>query len=1075
MVSPVLLIAVPLGAAFLLPVVRRLGDRATRGLAGLTFAFVLGAVIAWFPALRSGATLTVTTGGWPAPFGIALRFGLAEAVLMALAAAAALGSFGAVSARAGRDAAAGGVRGLVLVLLMVVGTNGLIMTRDLFNTFVFLEIVSIATYALAATGDESRGLEAGFKYMFLGAVASAFILIGIAMLYRLTGTLSIDGIAQALSDAGAASGRAALAPGGAGAAPILGLGVVLLFLFAGFLVELKVFPLNGPAIDLYDGVSPVVMALTVGTALNASVFAFWKLMPIFRAVDLTLVLMIVGSATFVLANLFALRQTRVRRMLGYSTSAQLGLIVMLMPLAHSGEISATAVGLLLVNHTLAKAGLLWFAGSAGKEKLVEWKGALAGSPVARFSLAALVLAIVGLPPFPGFWGKWDALVALARGPHAWWIIPVLAGSLLEFIYYFRWLRLAHARAGDSAARPAAIGSLLPAHAFGIIALGAGLALSSRLVTSSTDAVLVLAGAGLVLLVAGHLPGRLLQFLSLVALAASGWMLHQTGSLAPTAVTGFFMLIVLFGAFTVLLAGVGTPPDRKRYHGLFLLLVASLVLLVDARSPLGFFAGWELMTWTSYLLVAQGERGGRPAFRYMLFSGAAGFLVLGGILVALSAGVTTIADFTRLGGATALWAAILLGAGFAVKAASAGTHVWAPDAYTESPDLFSTFLSGVLSKMPLFGIVLFGTRLIAGADPLLIGGTYGPGYALGWLGAVTAISMTLFAALQEDAKRLLAYSSVGQIGYAVVGFALLTPLGWSAALYHSVNHMLIKLLLFLAIAAVVNRTGTRRMHEMGGLIKKMPAQYIAVLIGIIALSGVPPLSGFAGKWLIYNALIEKEWYFIAGVLMFASVIAFLYLFRLINTIFLGQLKPRHREVREAPAIFVVAQALLVFAIMGLSMFPDALLRVTTAMTAPFFGEQGVAFAANGSLLVSLGYLNAFGVMAMVMGLFAIFFAWVLFLGPKTTKVRQLDIVMAAEEPPAPEEIHYAYDFYRPYKRAFAPVLRVSVERGWSRFAALLSAVAERGRRFYTGDAQTYLLYAVVFLGVVAAAVLSRLAG
>ncbi len=1075
MVSPILLIAVPLGAAFLLPVVRRMGDRAARGLTVLTLAFVLAAVVAWIPALRSGATLVVTTGGWPAPFGIALRFGLTEAVLVALAAAAALGSFGAVSSRAGRDAASGGARALVLVLLMVVGANGLIMTRDLFNTFVFLEIVSIATYALAATGDESRGLEAGFKYMFLGAVASAFILIGIAMLYRLTGTLSIDGIAQALAGTGAAQAGAALTSGGSGAMPMFGLGVVLLFLFAGFLVELKVFPLNGPAIDLYDGVSPAVMALTVGTALNASVYAFWKLMPILQVVDFTLVLMAIGGATFVLANLFALRQTRVRRMLGYSTSAQLGLIVMLMPLAHSGEVSATAVGLLLVNHTLAKAGLLWFAGSIGRQQLVEWKGALAGSPGARLTLAALVLAIVGMPPFPGFWGKWDALVALARGPHAWWIIPVLAGSLLEFIYYFRWLRLAHAPAGVAAAKPAVAGSLLPAHASGIVALVAGLALSTRLATSSTDAVLVLAGAGLVLLVAGNLPARLLQFLSLAALAASGWMLHQTGSLAPTSITGFFMLIVLFGAFTVILAGIGTPPDRRRYHGLFLLLVASLVLLVDARSPLGFFAGWELMTWTSYLLVAQGERGGRPAFRYMLFSGAAGFLVFGGLLVATGAGAESIGDFTRLAGPAALWTASLLGAGFAVKVASAGAHVWAPDAYTESPDLFSAFLSGVLSKMPLFGIVLFGTRFIAGADPLLIGGTYGPGYALGWLGAITAISMTLFAALQEDAKRLLAYSSVGQIGYAVVGFALMTPLGWSAALYHSVNHMLIKLLLFLAVAAVIHRTGTRRMHEMGGLIKKMPAQYIAVLIGIIALSGVPPLSGFAGKWLIYNALLEKEWYFIAGVLMFASVVAFLYLFRLINAIFLGQLKPQHREVREAPVVFVAAQALLVFAIMGLSMFPEALLKVTTAMTVPFFGAQGVQFAADGSVLGSLGYFNAFGVMLMVMGLFAIFFAWVLFLGPKTTKVGQLDIVMAAEEPPPPEEINYSYDFYRPYKRAFAPVLRVSVERGWSRFAVALSSVAEHGRRFYTGDAQTYLLYAVVFLGIVAALVLSRLAG
>jgi NADH:ubiquinone oxidoreductase subunit 5 (subunit L)/multisubunit Na+/H+ antiporter MnhA subunit len=301
---------------------------------------------------------------------------------------------------------------------------------------------------------------------------------------------------------------------------------------------------------------------------------------------------------------------------------------------------------------------------------------------------------------------------------------------------------------------------------------------------------------------------------------------------------------------------------------------------------------------------------------------------------------------------------------------------------------------------------------------------------------------------------------------VVGLAMLTPLGWSAALYHTVNHLLIKMLLFLAIAGVIHRTGTSEMHRMGGLIKKMPASYISVLIGIIALSGVPPLSGFAGKWLVYSALVEKGWYFIAGVTMFASVVAFLYLFRLIHNIFLGQLKPEHREVREAPLPLMIAQGVLVAAIMGLSMFPEALLRIVAVMIYPLFGASGgVVFLEDGSLAAGLGYLNAFGVMSMVMGLFAIFFAFILFVGPRTKKVRQLDIVYSAELPPPPEEIHYSYDFYRPYKRAFAPLLAVSVERGWKRVAAAVERAADAGRRYYTGDAQVYLVYAVALLVIV----------
>jgi NADH:ubiquinone oxidoreductase subunit 5 (subunit L)/multisubunit Na+/H+ antiporter MnhA subunit len=257
-----------------------------------------------------------------------------------------------------------------------------------------------------------------------------------------------------------------------------------------------------------------------------------------------------------------------------------------------------------------------------------------------------------------------------------------------------------------------------------------------------------------------------------------------------------------------------------------------------------------------------------------------------------------------------------------------------------------------------------------------------------------------------------------------------------------------------------------MHRMGGLIKRMPASYVSVLVGIIALSGVPPLSGFAGKWLLYTALLSKGWYFIAGLTMFASVVAFLYLFRLIHSIFLGQLKPEHRNVREAPLPLILAQALLVMAIMGLSMFPGALLRVVAALTYRLFGASGVAFGPDGTLSVTLGYFNAFGVMAMVMALFAVFFAFILFIGPKTRKVRQLDIVYSAELPPPPEQLHYAHDFYRPYKRAFGPLLAVSIAGMWRRFGSGTQRLSDLGRRFYTGDVQMYLLYAVAMLVIVA---------
>ena len=177
--------------------------------------------------------------------------------------------------------------------MILAGSIGLIMTRDIFNIFVFLEITSIATYGIVALGKEEGSLEAGFKYLVMGSIASTFILLAIGLLYKMTGTLNLDGMIEALPLKGT---------------PILG--TILLMLLVGMAAELKLFPLNGPGIDLYDGVEPGVMALLVGTTVNAVIFVFWKMIPLFSAEIWAPVIMSGGMATFVTANLLAIRQRR---------------------------------------------------------------------------------------------------------------------------------------------------------------------------------------------------------------------------------------------------------------------------------------------------------------------------------------------------------------------------------------------------------------------------------------------------------------------------------------------------------------------------------------------------------------------------------------------------------------------------------------------------------------------------------------------------------------------------------------------------------------------------------------------
>jgi len=1047
-VNPILLIATGLGTAFLLPLFDRLGRPVARAVHYLTLLFGLFLSLSWLRVLFSGVPAAViTTGGWPPPIGINLRFGMAEAALVGLAYLTAI--LGALYLAHHEEESS--VKSLIIQLTLVVGAVGLIMTRDLFNTFVFLEISGIGAYAILSFGREKRGLEAGFKYMLLGSAASVFVLLGVAFLYKLTGTLNIDDMAARLQDGPA----------------VAGMGLVLLLLMAGLMAELKLFPFNGPAIDIYEGAEPGVIALLVGTTVNALAYTFYKILSLYGGGNWGVTISAIGMLTFVLANLFATRQENFRRMLGYSSSAQLGLLVFLLPFIRSGTMRLETAGLLLLNHTLAKAVLLWLAGLHPREDLESWRGAFRSRPLLRLALAAAVLAISGLPPFPGFWGKWQALVALASGDAWRWIIPLLVGSLLEFVYYFGFFRRVLEEGEEKRTSSGSLSETLGIHILSLLALAVGVWSGWRVFEGAAlRAIGLLTVSGLLLVVLRILPEKLKAAAVLFSLSAAAYMLLGGGLTCPLwSLEGFFLVVAFSGALLIALAGLGMPAGRRSFWGIFLILVAGIAGILVSNEFLAFFVSWEVMTWASYLLVSQGRRGSRPGYLYMIFSGAAGFLILGGLMAAVHAGVHAISGLSSLGGGAAVGVWALLAAGFVVKAAAWGVHIWAPGAYAEAPDLFTPFLSGVLSKLPIFGLAALAAR-IGGGGVLYLAGNIGAFHVLAWLGGATAFGMTLLAVFQEDAKRMLAYSSVGQVGYLIMAFAVMTPLGWSAGLWHVVNHLLFKGLLFLAVAGVVYRTGTRLFADMGGLITRMPFSFTSVLIGIIALSGVPPLSGFAGKWLLYEALVERGWLLLAGAAMFASVIAFLYCFRLIHSIFLGQLKEENRAVREAPLPLLASQGILIAAIMVLSVWPRAVLEPAGRLISGVFGSSGLVLEETGRISSSVGYFNAVAIMILVGVLFVGLLAFLLFTGPKSKKLRQLDIVYAAEIPPPPEEIHYAWAFFKPYERAFAPLLPPRVSAFWDSVRDVTMSIADAGRRFYTGNAQTYLLYTLLFILVLA---------
>jgi len=1059
-VNPLIAFAVLLGAAFVMPLIERLGTRVARTLFFLALAFlVFTAAALLLNQIRGGTVLETATAGFAPPMSINLRAGLPETILWT-AFAVVLFIGGLYLVRRDGD----GMHDRMLYLIVALGAGGLLLTRDLFNVFVFLEITSLGLYGLIGRGGD-RSLQAGFKYMVAGGMASIMFLIGTIFLYRLTGTLNIDGMVDA-----AGSG---VLDGFAGTAAVF-------FLALAFVIELKPFPANGWALDAYEEAPAGIGALMSAVQASAVFIAFTKIGPLLSP-GLMSVVGGVGMVTFVFANLLGLRQRGDKRMLGYSSTGQMGLLLFAWSVDPD---AALVIGGLLLTHLFAKPALFWIVGTAGRMPAQARTGRFA-RPVTAAAAGIAVMALLGLPPFPSFFAKW-ALIRTLQIEGSWWALAALVlGSLFEAGYLFSWLvrnfksdpsgsadtvngdslvvgrepggRPAAEAAVAAAGSPiagAALWGLVPALSLtGLAALWAWFA---GVLTPEVTAPFA---AAIVMALLAFLPSRVRGLLSVAAVgAAAWWVAGRTEGLDR-----IFGLLFLAGGAVNLFGALARRDRRIGFWSFATMTTLALGSLVLADSPLALFIAWEVMSVGMVLVVLQGRRASGPARSGLLFALGGGFL----LMIVLISG---------LAGSSLppILAIVLTAVALLAKSGSLGLHIWLPGSYAEADDDASGLLSAVVGKAAIWAMFLFSLRILPellGLESLegwIAAFSAGPlrslAGLLGWIGALTALGATLVAVFQEDIKYTLAWSSIGQVGYIILAFSLFDHLGWTTAVYLSINHFIFKSMLFLAAAGVILRTRTRLMYRMGGLIRPMPISFLSVLMAIIALSGVPPLSGFGGKWLVYTSLIQGGRPLQAAAAMFASGVAFLYLFRLIHSVFLGQRKDESLEAREAPFWLVLPQLVLMAALMLISSFPRTVLDPVMAAVARW--DPGTTVFEGSTLVSALGYWNGSWVMYVTMGVFLVPLLMLLIGMRNVRRVGQFNIVFAAERPDRPETTHYAHNFFAPYRKALGFLLKPAGRRFWEGTASGIQAVGSAVRRLYTGNGQTYALHIVLFTMIVA---------
>jgi len=422
MVNPVLLIAVPLGLAFAIPLFALFWKAAAKYVPPVAFAFNLVISLLLLPKVLENPVI-VSIGGWQPPFCINLVAGPVGVLFSIIIALVGL----LVSIYALDYIKEGAAEKYhMLYLLLLTGATGVVLTGDIFNLFVFFEILCISSYALVAYTANKAGFESAIKYLIQGAVGSSLLLIGVGLLYGLFGTLNMADIAQNIKSVSPIS-----------------VFVPMVLLITGLGVEAAIFPLNAWLPDAHSSAPSSISAVLSGIAIEVGLYAVVRVVfTIFGASSILLFLALLGILTLLVGEMCAFSQNNIKRMLAYSSIGQIGLILFALAIATSYGVTG---GLFqLVSHALSKALLFLAAGymiyRAGSMEISALEGM--GKKMLLTCLAFTIgaFSLVGLPPFIGFPSKFLVVRAALATKETFLFVLIglaLLGTVIEAAYFFR--------------------------------------------------------------------------------------------------------------------------------------------------------------------------------------------------------------------------------------------------------------------------------------------------------------------------------------------------------------------------------------------------------------------------------------------------------------------------------------------------------------------------------------------------------------------------------------------------------------------------------------------------------------
>ena len=361
-----------------------------------------------------------------------------------------------------------------------------------------------------------------------------------------------------------------------------------------------------------------------------------------------------------------------------------------------------------------------------------------------------------------------------------------------------------------------------------------------------------------------------------------------------------------------------PSDRQAwFYAIYLLCLCGLLGMAITGDAFNIFVFMEVSSLAAYTLIAMGRdrRALLAAYQYLIMGtiGATFYVIGVGLLYSMT-GTLNLADIaSRLAGienSRAVLAALaFLTVGISLKLALFPLHVWLPNAYAYAPSMATVFLAATATKVAVYLLLryfytVFGASIIFQDLPVsnifLI------------LSLAAMFGASIVAVFQDDVKRMLAYSSVGQIGYITLGIAIANLTGLTGGIVHLFNHALMKAALFMAIGAVFYRIGSVKLDDLAGIGKRMPITMAAFVIAGFSIIGVPGTVGFVSKWYLVLGAFEQGWWWLAFLIVASSLISVVYIGRIVEVVWFRPVSAAAKRAEEPPLSMLLPTLLLVAA-------------------------------------------------------------------------------------------------------------------------------------------------------------------